>query len=66
LRENATEIQACKQKILSIMAKNKITDGDDIVRVQYFLHVLRVFEAEMLAQLKEWDQLLQIVTVGEF
>ncbi|KAJ7791757.1 meiosis protein SPO22/ZIP4 like-domain-containing protein [Mycena olivaceomarginata] len=62
LRENATEIQACKQKILSIMAKNKITDGDDILRVQYFLHVLRVFEAEMLAQLKEWDQLLQIVT----
>ncbi|KAJ7362964.1 meiosis protein SPO22/ZIP4 like-domain-containing protein [Mycena albidolilacea] len=62
LRENATEIQTCKQKILSIMAKNKITDGDDILRVQYFLHVLRVFEAEMLAQLKEWDQLLQIVT----
>ncbi|KAF7367752.1 hypothetical protein MSAN_00839200 [Mycena sanguinolenta] len=55
-------INTCKQKILSIMEKNKITDGDDVLRVQYFLHVLRVFEAEMLAQLKEWDRLSQIVT----
>ncbi|KAF8139351.1 meiosis protein SPO22/ZIP4 like-domain-containing protein [Mycena galopus ATCC 62051] len=62
LRENATEVRKCKHKILSIMEKNKIAEGDDILRVQYFLHVLRVFEAEMLAQLKEWDQLSQIVT----
>ncbi|KAJ7223591.1 meiosis protein SPO22/ZIP4 like-domain-containing protein [Mycena pura] len=62
LRENVAEVKASKQKILSIMEKNKITDADDIVRVQYFLHVLRVFEAEILAQLKEWNQLSQIVT----
>ncbi|KAJ7877618.1 meiosis protein SPO22/ZIP4 like-domain-containing protein [Mycena leptocephala] len=62
LRENTAEVKMCKQKILSIMEKNKITDVDDVLRVQYFLHVLRVFEAEMLAQLKEWDQLSQIVT----
>lgn len=48
------------------MEKNKITDPDDTVRVEYFMHVLRIFEAEMLAQLKEWEQLSQIVTVGEF
>ncbi|KAJ7449476.1 hypothetical protein B0H11DRAFT_333517 [Mycena galericulata] len=62
LRENATEVKACKHKILAIMEKNKITDGDDVLRVEYFLHVLRVFEAEVLAQLKEWEQLSQIVT----
>ncbi|KAK7007973.1 meiosis protein SPO22/ZIP4 like-domain-containing protein [Favolaschia claudopus] len=62
LRENVMEVKTCKKRILSIMERNKITDGDDLLRVQYFLHVLRVFEAEMLAQLKEWDQLLQIVT----
>lgn len=66
LRENAVEVKACKHRILAIMGKNKITDPDDILRIQYFLHVLRVFEAEMLAQLKQWDQLSQIVTVGEF
>ncbi|KAJ7461286.1 hypothetical protein B0H11DRAFT_119781 [Mycena galericulata] len=62
LRENAAEVKACKHKILAIMEKNKITDGDDVLRVEYFLHVLRVFEAEVLAQLKEWEQLSQIVT----
>ena len=60
------EVKASKKNILSIMAKNKISDADDIVRVQYFLHVLRVFEAEILAQLKEWNQLSQIVTVRCF
>ncbi|KAJ7752626.1 meiosis protein SPO22/ZIP4 like-domain-containing protein [Mycena metata] len=62
LHENAGEVRICKQKIWSITAKNKITDADDILRVQYFLHVLRVFEAELLAQLKDWDGLSQIVT----
>lgn len=66
MRENAVEVKACKQKILAIMEKNKITDPDDTVRVEYFMHVLRIFEAEMLAQLKEWEQLSQIVTVREF
>ncbi|KAJ7030194.1 meiosis protein SPO22/ZIP4 like-domain-containing protein [Mycena alexandri] len=62
LRETAGEVRMCKQKILSITAKNTITAADDILRVQYFLHVLRVFEAELLAQLKDWDGLSQIVT----
>ncbi|KAJ7115262.1 meiosis protein SPO22/ZIP4 like-domain-containing protein [Mycena epipterygia] len=62
LRENAAEVRTCKDRIFSIVEKNKITDADDILRIQYFLHVLRVFEAEMLAQLRDWDQLSQIVT----
>ncbi|KAJ6605346.1 meiosis protein SPO22/ZIP4 like-domain-containing protein [Mycena vulgaris] len=62
LRENAAEVKMCKTRIFSIAHKNKITDADDMLRVKYFLHVLRVFEAEMLAQLKDWDQLSQIVT----
>ena len=48
-----------------IAEESRITDADDALRVQYFLHVLRVFEAEMLAQLKHWDRLPQIVTVGK-
>ncbi|KAJ7474020.1 meiosis protein SPO22/ZIP4 like-domain-containing protein [Mycena latifolia] len=62
LRENAAEVKTCKTRILSIVEKNKITDADDILRIEYFLHVLRVFEAEMLAQLKDWEQLSHIVT----
>ncbi|KAJ7160549.1 meiosis protein SPO22/ZIP4 like-domain-containing protein [Mycena crocata] len=62
MRGNAAEVKACKQKILSILEKNKIAEPDDVRRVEYFLHVLRVFEAEMLAQLKEWEPLSRIVT----
>ncbi|KAJ7259902.1 meiosis protein SPO22/ZIP4 like-domain-containing protein [Mycena rebaudengoi] len=62
LSENVAEIKKCKHKILMITENNKITDTEDVQRVQYFLHVLRVFEAETLAQLKDWDQLLQVVT----
>ncbi|KAJ7088423.1 meiosis protein SPO22/ZIP4 like-domain-containing protein [Mycena belliarum] len=62
LRENAAEITTCKAKILVITEKNKITDPDDVLRVEYFLHVLRVFEAEMLAQLRDWEQLSRVVT----
>lgn len=42
---------------------NKIKDDDDVLRVQYFIHTLQVFHAEFLAQLKEWDQLTQVVEV---
>jgi hypothetical protein len=66
LRDNAAEVKMCKTRIFAIVDKNKITDADDILRIQYFLHVLRVFEAEMLAQLQDWDQLSQIVTVREY
>lgn len=46
------------------MDKNKIKDDDDVLRVQYFIHTLQVFHAEFLAQLKEWDQLSQVVEVN--
>ncbi|KAJ7609436.1 hypothetical protein FB45DRAFT_944458 [Roridomyces roridus] len=62
LRENAVQVKASKEKILTIMDKNKITDAEDVVRVEYFLHVLRVFEVEILAQLKEWEQLSKIIS----
>lgn len=63
LRVISEEIKACKARILVIMSKNKIIENDDILRVEYFLHTLRIFEAELLARLKEWDQLLQVVGV---
>ncbi|KAF7317365.1 hypothetical protein HMN09_00472800 [Mycena chlorophos] len=61
LRENATEVKRAKDSILAILRRDVITDADDIRRTEYFLHVLRVFEAEILAQLKEWDELSQVV-----
>lgn len=45
------------------MDKNKIVDADDVRRIEYFVHTLRIFEAELFARLKDWDQLLQIIQV---
>lgn len=63
LRGIAADIKACKDKIGQVMEKNILNDPDESRRVQYFLHILQVFEVELLVQLKEWDLLSQIVRV---
>ncbi|KAJ8503294.1 hypothetical protein ONZ45_g10982 [Pleurotus djamor] len=55
LRSMAAEIKSCKSTMITILEKNKINAADDVRRVKYFLHVLRVFETESLAKLKDWD-----------
>jgi hypothetical protein len=46
------------------MEKIKIKEDDDALRIQYFVHTLQVFHVEFLSQLKEWDQLIQVVEVS--
>ncbi|KAG5643053.1 hypothetical protein DXG03_001631 [Asterophora parasitica] len=55
------EITACKHRIRSIMEQGKILREDEILRVQYFIHILQVFEAEFLMQAKKWDQIPPLV-----
>ncbi|KAJ8487575.1 hypothetical protein ONZ45_g14285 [Pleurotus djamor] len=61
LRSMAAEIKSCKSTMITILEKNKINAADDVRRVKYFLHVLRVFETESLAKLKDWDGLLAVI-----
>ncbi|KAJ4477669.1 meiosis protein SPO22/ZIP4 like-domain-containing protein [Lentinula edodes] len=63
IREISAEIKSCKARISQIVESNKITGDDESLRSQYFLHTLRVFEVEILAQLGDWDQLLK--TIGD-
>ena len=58
------EIKACKDQITEITENNKIKEDSEILRVQYFIHTLRVFLAEFFAYLKEWDQLSLLVEVS--
>ncbi|KAF8867919.1 hypothetical protein BD779DRAFT_1685070 [Infundibulicybe gibba] len=60
LRAIAAEIRSCKARTTNIMNKNIFGEGD-IHRTEYFVHTLRVFEAELLAQLKDWDGLSQVI-----
>ncbi|KAJ7585355.1 meiosis protein SPO22/ZIP4 like-domain-containing protein [Mycena floridula] len=62
LREIAAELTLCKKRIQEILDQRKISQDSDILRVKYFLYTLRVFEAEILAHLKDWERLLLVVT----
>ncbi|KAF8957067.1 meiosis protein SPO22/ZIP4 like-domain-containing protein [Flammula alnicola] len=57
----STDIKAAKAKVTDIWNKHVIQDAHDNERIQYFLHALRVFQAEFSAQLKDWNQLSQDV-----
>jgi hypothetical protein len=59
----AADIKSCKQRIMDIMNKNDIRAEQDVSRVQSFVHVLRIFETEMLCHLKDWDTLKQTIAV---
>lgn len=56
-----TEIRACKTRITELLEKGQLNGEDNILRVQYFLHTLHVFEVEFLVYMKEWDQLTLII-----
>ncbi|KAG9223489.1 hypothetical protein CCMSSC00406_0006981 [Pleurotus cornucopiae] len=60
-RTVASDINICKTTINSVMNKKKIVAVDDVRRVKYFLHILRIFQSESLANLKEWDELLEVI-----
>jgi hypothetical protein len=50
-------------KISDISNRNVMQDERDTDRLQYFIHALRIYEAEFSVQLKEWKRVSQIVEV---
>ncbi|KIY73384.1 hypothetical protein CYLTODRAFT_386998 [Cylindrobasidium torrendii FP15055 ss-10] len=55
VKDLASELNACRRKIFNITDSGVITDENDLSRLQYFIHTLRVFEVEMLAWAADWD-----------
>jgi len=45
-------------RIRSIIEKNQLPGQDEILRAQSLLHILRIFEVEILCLTKEWRELL--------
>jgi hypothetical protein len=50
-------------KINDISNRSVMQDGRDSDRLQYFIHALRIYEAEFSVHLKEWKRVSQIVEV---
>ena len=63
LRTSTGEITAAMDKITNILNRNVMQDGQDSDRLQFFIHALRIYEAEFSVQLKEWKRVSQIVEV---
>ncbi|EMD41466.1 hypothetical protein CERSUDRAFT_128264 [Gelatoporia subvermispora B] len=61
LRELLEEISVCKKRIRKVGDSTTSLSDDDVLRTQSLLHVLRVFEAEMLCHLKDWNRLLSVI-----
>ena len=56
------EIQSAKKTIADILEK-ELGQSPDNQRLVYFLHALRIFQAEFSVHLKNWDEITQIVEV---
>ncbi|KAI0727576.1 hypothetical protein C8Q72DRAFT_839118 [Fomitopsis betulina] len=61
LRIVLDEIRSCRKRICAVTDAAKLSDAEDTSHSQAYVHVLRIFEVEMLCHLKEWEQLLQVV-----
>lgn len=64
-RKIAEELQSCRTRIEGISAKGVFTDDNDVARIEYFVHTLRVFEVEMLAKMGEWNEVALVVDVSD-
>jgi hypothetical protein len=58
-----SEIESCKEKITVALSKHTNQLGTDAARLCSFLHVLRIFEIEFLAEVKEWARIAQLIAV---
>ena len=57
------DIKVCKERLHGYLDQEQISDGHDLRLAQSFIHILRVFEAEYLCELKEWKQILKTIGV---
>jgi hypothetical protein len=56
------DIKNAKKTISDILEKD-LVQSQDSQRLVYFLHALRIFQAEFSAHLKAWNEITQIVEV---
>ena len=59
-----SDIKNAKKTIADILEKD-LENSEDSQRLVYFLHALRIFQAEFSAHLKAWNEITQIVEVAQ-
>ena len=65
LRVVLLEIKQTKSEIEDILHKDILQGSQNGQRIQYFLHTIRVFQAEFCSHLKNWNELSQVLNVNQ-
>ncbi len=65
LRAVLLEIKQTKSEIEDILHKDILQGSQNGQRIQYFLHTVRVFQAEFCSHLKDWNELSQVMDAGQ-
>jgi hypothetical protein len=65
LRVVLSEIKQTKSEIEDILHKDILQGSQNGLRIQYFLHTVRVFQAEFCSHLKDWNELSQVLDVSQ-
>lgn len=66
LRAITKEIKSIKSEIEDILHKDSLQGSPNGQRMQYFLHTLRIFQAEFCTHLRDWNELSQVVDASHF
>lgn len=61
LRDLADGLLLCQNRVADILSKDVLTAVEELTRVQYFVHALHVFQAEVYVNLKDWESFGKLV-----
>lgn len=62
----SADVSACIGRIQRISAENKMTLEQDVERARSFVHILRVFEVEILSLMRDWQRIAETIRVRTF
>ena len=56
-------ITSCKDRIQKLLDDKHLLTDDDSKRARSFIHILRVFQAEVCCLMKDWRSLSNVIQV---
>ena len=57
-------IELCKGVISSVIRKANVEDQNDYTNFRAFLHIVIVFQIELLCSRSDWDSVVKVISVS--
>lgn len=58
-------ISLCKDRIQGLLENKHLIADEDVMRARSFIHILRLFQAEVCCLMKNWGSLLGVIQVRQ-